>query len=134
MISHTIERRKDKLHISVELDLNEAVAGAAPDSPYFLELARYLERRVVPDILDVVGILVSEDEELGTVKWFDDSKGFGFIRTYDNRDVFVHHTGIGGTGYRTLQQGQRVRFKCREGRETISAVEVFPVEPTPQKA
>merc|ERR1711971_790844 len=47
----------------------------------------------------------------GTVKWFDSSKGFGFIIRHDtNEEIFVHFTGIQGSGYRTLEEGQRVQF------------------------
>ena len=47
----------------------------------------------------------------GTVKWFNDSKGFGFINSDDGVDVFVHHTAISGEGHRTLKEGERVEFE-----------------------
>jgi cold shock protein len=46
----------------------------------------------------------------GTVKWFSDKKGFGFIGQDDGQDIFVHHTGINASGFKTLNEGQRVRF------------------------
>ena len=46
----------------------------------------------------------------GTVKWFNDAKGFGFIAQDGGKDVFVHHTAIIGDGYRTLSEGQEVEF------------------------
>ena len=46
----------------------------------------------------------------GTVKWFNDAKGFGFIQQDGGPDVFVHHTGIAGGGFKSLTEGQRVRF------------------------
>ena len=46
----------------------------------------------------------------GTVKWFDNTKGFGFIQTEQGDDIFVHHTAITGTGFKTLNEGQRVKF------------------------
>lgn len=46
----------------------------------------------------------------GTVKWFSNQKGYGFIATEDGKDVFVHHTVIKGEGYKTLQEGQAVEF------------------------
>jgi len=46
----------------------------------------------------------------GTVKWFNDSKGFGFIQQDGGPDVFVHHSGIGGGGFKSLTEGQRVSF------------------------
>lgn len=52
----------------------------------------------------------------GTVKWFDESKGFGFIAPEDgSRDVFVHYTAIDGKGFRTLTQGQAVEFDSKAG-------------------
>ena len=46
----------------------------------------------------------------GTVKWFNDSKGFGFIAQEDGDDIFVHHTSIGGSGFKSLSEGQAVTF------------------------
>jgi CspA family cold shock protein len=52
---------------------------------------------------------------LGTVKWFNDSKGFGFIRVEGDADVFVHYSQIEGDGFRTLEEGQAVQFELRDG-------------------
>ena len=46
----------------------------------------------------------------GTVKWFNDKKGYGFIESEDGGDVFVHHTGIQGSGFKSLSEGERVTF------------------------
>ena len=46
----------------------------------------------------------------GTVKWFNESKGFGFIAAEDGEDVFVHHTSIAGSGFKSLSEGQAVSF------------------------
>jgi CspA family cold shock protein len=46
----------------------------------------------------------------GTVKWFNESKGFGFIATEDGEDIFVHHTSISGSGFKSLSEGQAVTF------------------------
>jgi len=51
----------------------------------------------------------------GTVKWFNNAKGFGFIRQDEGPDVFVHYTQITGDGYRTLQEGEDVNFELKEG-------------------
>jgi len=52
---------------------------------------------------------------LGTVKWFNDSKGYGFIEGEDGTDVFVHFSAIQGSGFRSLTQGQKVRFEVVNG-------------------
>ena len=60
----------------------------------------------------------------GTVKWFDDRKGYGFIEREDGPDVFVHHTGINGTGFKSLKEGDRVSFEIEQGKKGPSAVNV----------
>ncbi len=60
----------------------------------------------------------------GTVKWFDAAKGFGFIQTEQGDDVFVHHTAIMGTGYKTLNEGQRVKFDVTDGPKGQQAANV----------
>jgi CspA family cold shock protein len=63
----------------------------------------------------------------GTVKWFNSEKGYGFIAQPDGGDdVFVHHSAIQMTGYRTLEEGQAVEFELREGPKGLQAVEVRP--------
>jgi CspA family cold shock protein len=63
----------------------------------------------------------------GTVKWFNDSKGFGFITADDGRDVFVHHTDIKAEGYRTLSEGARVQFDVVAGQKGPRAANVVPL-------
>lgn len=61
----------------------------------------------------------------GTVKWFNGSKGYGFISPEDGSDdVFVHHSAIQAEGYRTLQEGQRVEFAVERGPKGLQAVQV----------
>ncbi len=51
----------------------------------------------------------------GKVKWFNDRKGYGFIEQEDGKDVFVHHSAIIGDGFKTLKEGQHVKFDVTEG-------------------
>ena len=60
----------------------------------------------------------------GTVKWFDGSKGYGFIESAQGEDVFVHFTGIVADGFRTLNEGQRVQFDIVEGNRGNQAANV----------
>lgn len=60
----------------------------------------------------------------GIVKWFNDSKGFGFIEQEDGGDVFVHFTGINASGFKTLAEGARVTFDITEGAKGPAAVNV----------
>jgi CspA family cold shock protein len=63
----------------------------------------------------------------GTVKWFNDSKGYGFITPQDgSKDVFVHHSAILGSGFKSLAEGQQVSFEVQQGPKGPSAVNVKP--------
>ena len=64
------------------------------------------------------------ERETGTVKWFDDRKGYGFIDRDNGDDIFVHHSQIEGTGFRTLQEGERVEFTVGQGRKGPAAQNV----------
>jgi CspA family cold shock protein len=63
----------------------------------------------------------------GTVKWFNDKKGYGFIQSEDGQDIFVHHTGINGSGFKSLKDGDRVTFDITQGQKGPAAVNVTPV-------
>jgi CspA family cold shock protein len=65
------------------------------------------------------------NRELGTVKWFDNAKGYGFIqRSSGQDDVFVHFRQIQGDGYKTLQEGQQVQFSVVQGQKGLQAENV----------
>jgi CspA family cold shock protein len=68
---------------------------------------------------------LEEQMATGTVKWFSDDKGFGFITPDDGgRDLFVHFTGIAGDGYRSLAEGTKVSYEAEEGAKGPKAVNV----------
>lgn len=65
--------------------------------------------------------------QLGTVKWFNEKKGYGFIRPdQGGEDVFVHYSVIGGRGFKTLAEGQRVEYDATKGHKGIQATRVQP--------
>ena len=64
------------------------------------------------------------ERESGTVKWFNDSKGYGFIARDQGEDVFVHFSAIRGDGHRTLNEGQRVEFTVTQGQKGLQAEDV----------
>jgi CspA family cold shock protein len=63
----------------------------------------------------------------GTVKWFNDRKGYGFIEQEDGPDVFVHHSGINSTGFRSVNEGDKVTFDIEQGPKGPCAVNVIVV-------
>ncbi len=63
----------------------------------------------------------------GTVKWFNATKGFGFIQQDEGEDVFVHYTSIQGNGFKTLREGQRVDFEVTQGPKGLKAENVNPI-------
>ena len=65
---------------------------------------------------------------VGRVKWFNNSKGYGFIGREDGRDVFVHYSGIVGDGYRTLKEADLVTFEIVEGSKGPQAANVMKIE------
>jgi len=66
------------------------------------------------------------DRQTGTVKWFNDAKGFGFISRENGEDVFVHFRAIQGSGFKSLQEGQKVTFTVVKGPKGLQADQVMP--------
>jgi CspA family cold shock protein len=64
------------------------------------------------------------ERQTGTVKWFNDAKGYGFISPETGADVFVHYSAIEGAGFRTLREDQRVEFAVEQGPKGLQAVRV----------
>jgi CspA family cold shock protein len=67
------------------------------------------------------------DRIVGTVNWFNGSKGYGFISQEEGPDVFVHYTAINSDGYRNLIEGQKVEFTIEEGPKGLQAADVTPL-------
>ncbi len=67
------------------------------------------------------------EKETGIVKWFSNAKGYGFISRDQGEDVFVHFSAIVGTGFRTLEEGQRVEFNVEQGPKGLQATNVVPL-------
>jgi CspA family cold shock protein len=65
-----------------------------------------------------------EERQVGTVKWFNGGKGYGFIEREDGPDVFVHYSAIRGDGYRNLEEGQQVEFSIEQGPKGLQAADV----------
>jgi CspA family cold shock protein len=68
----------------------------------------------------------SQQKMQGTVKWFNNTKGYGFIGRHEGPDVFVHYTGIVGDGYKTLKEGDAVEFEIVQGPKGPQAANVTP--------
>lgn len=67
---------------------------------------------------------MSDQREIGKVKWFNDAKGFGFISRDNGPDVFVHFRAIKGEGFKSLKEGEKVEFKVVQGQKGLQADEV----------
>jgi len=72
--------------------------------------------------------------EVGTVKWFNNDKGYGFIKRESGEDVFVHHSAIQQAGYRTLNEGEKVEFDVKQGPKGLQAENVRRADHSDEKA
>jgi cold shock protein len=81
----------------------------------------YIHQHIIIVSIIIIGVLQMEK---GTVKWFNESKGFGFIEKSSGGDVFVHHSGIDSDGFKTLTEGAEVEFNIEESEKGPRAVSV----------
>jgi CspA family cold shock protein len=87
-----------------------------------------IEFRFLENLVNCPEILGGEVKMEGSIKWFNNSKGYGFIGRENGPDVFVHYSGIVGDGYRTLQEGDHVSFELVQGTKGPQAANVVKVE------
>jgi CspA family cold shock protein len=87
-------------------------------------LCSYRNRQSIRAEVVVIEVCMSE-RITGTVKWFNDDKGFGFIEREDGKDVFVHHSAIVMEGFKTLKEGQKVTMEVTEGQKGPQAENVI---------
>jgi CspA family cold shock protein len=73
------------------------------------------------------GTIRMAEKEIGTVKWFNDAKGFGFIAREQGDDVFVHFSAITGSGFKSLKEDQKVEFSVEQGPKGLQAKDVQPL-------
>lgn len=93
----------------------------------FLLLLRSVATRSKPQTINASKVCYMSDRQSGTVKWFNDAKGFGFISRESGPDVFVHFRAITGSGFKSLQEGQKVSFKVVTGQKGLQAEDVTAV-------
>jgi len=88
--------------------------------------ARSICQKWQPEVWNRENLFEKEDVTManGTVKWFNERKGYGFIEQEDGPDVFVHHSGINATGFKSLNEGDRVTFDIEQGEKGPAAVNV----------
>jgi cold shock protein len=77
---------------------------------------------------NLVGIFIMENREVGTVKWFHNGKGYGFITREGGEDVFVHYSEIQSDGFRKLTEGEKVEFTLADGEKGLQAKEVIQIQ------
>jgi CspA family cold shock protein len=78
---------------------------------------RVVQGSIIVQVSNNLEKFFMSQREVGTIKWFDAKKGYGFINRQNGEDVFVHFSAIQGTGYRTLKDGQKVEFEVVQGQK-----------------
>lgn len=130
MNDYHITPHGSNLRVTWDVDLGQLVTDLARDAAVSRKNLERSASGIVRELLELAAALET-DGELGFVKFFDTDRGWGFIVDREGHDVFVHYRGITGIpgAYRSLEQGQAVRFKRRMGKTTMEAIDVVPEEP-----
>ena len=126
-MKYSVEQVGEVLQIKAELDVGEALALLSRDSNGRQEVRELISQELADQVMTTLDGILEGDVE-GEVKWFREDLGYGYIRTLDKTEVFVHYNGIEGKGFKTLESGQKVRFKRRMGRKSMEAIQVKPIE------
>ena len=109
---------------SISLLMSAAYAKLWAISFISILIASILATKISPSNSSHSDVVISGDQERGTVKWFNAAKGFGFITRENGEDVFVHFRSIQGKGHRSLGEGQAVIFSVTDGDKGLQAVDV----------
>ena len=109
---------------SISLLMEAAYAKLWAISFISIFVASLLAAKISSSKSDHSDVVITGDQERGTVKWFNAAKGFGFITRENGEDVFVHFRSIQGKGHRSLGEGQAVIFSVTEGDKGLQAVDV----------
>ena len=94
---------------------------------HYVFMSRHFGLPMMQPARELQGYLAMSERQSGTVKWFNDAKGYGFIEREEGDDVFVHYRSIRGEGFRTLKQGARVEFDVSETEKGFQAEDVAEV-------
>ena len=109
-----------KWYTQVSVRAEPGVCSSSPNQARFCQWSlRFIQRNSIP------GNTI--EMEQGTVKWFNDAKGFGFISRQNGEDVFVHYSAINTSGFKSLQEGQAVQFNVVKGPKGWQAADVQPL-------
>ena len=113
------------IRVSTEEQVREGISSVIVDIERLSRLLVYKKGAVfIQEENNTKEIKAGEESMNGTVKWFNDSKGYGFISREDGDDVFVHHSSIAGEGFKSLTEGDNVTFEIEQGDKGPSAVNV----------